>query len=129
MSTKIRRGDVYWAELPKLHESSIQYGVRPIIITSNDYANKFSSVIQYIPITTKVNKCKLPVHVLLDNKFLPIHSLALVEQEGCIDKHRIKEYICTLSNIELMDIDMAIMKQRGIDLYKIYKKNEQYNCA
>lgn len=122
----LKRGEVYWAELPKLENSRIQTGKRPIIITSNRFATEHSPVIQYIPITTQLKRTDLPVHVTLDESFLLKPSMALVEQEGLIDKHRLMERIGTLSNFDMMRIDMAIIKQRGIDVNKLIR---QYNYA
>ena len=113
--TTLKRGDVYWAKLPKLEDSRIQAGVRPVIVTSNAMALKHSPVIQYIPVTTEIKKTNLPVHVGLNNSFFPRPSMALVEQEGCIDKNRLMEKIGTLSEKDMLRIDRAILIQRGID--------------
>ena len=112
---ELKRGDVFWAKLPKLEDSRIQAGVRPVIITSNVMALKYSPVIQYIPVTTEIKKTSLPVHVGLNNGFFPRPSMALVEQEGCIDKNRLMEKIGTLSEKDMLKIDRAILIQRGID--------------
>lgn len=109
------RGDIFYARIPELENSRIQAGVRPVIITSNDMALKYSPVVQYIPITTQLKKTNLPVHVALNTDFLR-PSMALVEQEGCIDKHRLLEKVGTLSASDMFKIDRAILIQRGIDL-------------
>jgi mRNA interferase MazF len=129
---EIRRGEVYWAKIPKLEDSKIQAGVRPVIITSNEMAAKHSPVIQYIPVTTQTQKCRLPVHVILRTNIFPQPSLALVEQEGCIDKNRLMEKIGTLSEEDMLNIDRAIIKQRGIsfdDLLTIARNMKQYSYA
>lgn len=115
--TTLKRGDVYWAKLPKLEDSRIQAGVRPVIVTSNAMALKHSPVIQYIPITSEIKKTSLPVHVGLNNSFFPRPSMALVEQEGCIDKNRLMQKIGTLSERDMLKIDRAILTQRGIDVF------------
>jgi mRNA-degrading endonuclease toxin of MazEF toxin-antitoxin module len=112
---ELKRGDVFWAKLPKLENSRIQAGVRPVIVTSNAMALKHSPVIQYIPVTSEIKKTSLPVHVGLNNSFFPRPSMALVEQEGCIDKNRLMEKIGTLSEKDMLRIDRAILTQRGID--------------
>ena len=118
---ELKRGDVFWAKLPKLEDSRIQAGVRPVIVTSNAMALKYSPVIQYIPVTTEIKKTNLPVHVGLNNSFFPRPSMALVEQEGCIDKNRLMEKIGTLSENEMFKIDRAILTQRGINIYDMIK--------
>ena len=58
---KPRRLDIYWIDLGK-GNGSIQGGLRPCVVTTNDMANKFSPVIQVAPITSMTKK-KLPTHV------------------------------------------------------------------
>lgn len=118
---ELKRGDIFWAKLPKLEGSRIQAGVRPVIVTSNKMALKHSPVIQYIPITSEIKKTSLPVHVELNNSFFPRPSMALVEQEGCIDKNRLMERIGTLSKEDMFKIDKAILTQRGINIYDMIK--------
>lgn len=131
----LRRGDIYYAKLPVVDDnSSIQTGIRPVIITSNEMALKHSPVIQYIPLTSKTNKVKLPVHVIIDAPFLLRPSIALVEQEGCIDKSRLMEKIGTLSESDMFRIDCAILKQRGINVFNMCDtirnmKQKQYAIA
>ena len=120
----LNRGDIFYARIPKLENSHIQTGVRPVIITSNEMALKHSPVIQYIPITTKLNKNKIPVHVDLNTDFLR-PSVALVEQEGCIDKDRLLEKVGHLSESDMFEIDMAILRQRGINPKELIRNMQQ----
>jgi len=114
---EIKRGDIIWANLPELKDSKIQSGVRPVIITANNFAAEHSPVIQYVPVTTQIKRTDLPIHVLLEADCLYKPSMALVEQEGCIDKKRLMEKIGTLSEKDMFNIDKAILVQRGIDVY------------
>ena len=41
----IRRGDILWADLGMFPTTSVQGGVRPVIVVSNNKANTYSSVI------------------------------------------------------------------------------------
>lgn len=118
------RGDIFYARIPELKNSHIQTGVRPVIITSNQMALKHSPVIQYIPITSKLNKNKIPVHVDLNTDFLR-PSVALVEQEGCIDKDRLLEKVGHLSEDDMFKIDMAILMQRGINPNELIRNMKQ----
>lgn len=80
----------------KLSESrgSIQSGYRPVFILSNDKNNTYSPTINVIPITSKMNKRKLPVHVELWNfqrYGLNMPSTMMVEQTttvaiSCLDR-------------------------------------------
>ena len=121
----LKRGDIFYARIAELENSNIQTGVRPVIITSNEMALKHSPVIQYIPLTSRLSKNKLPVHVELNTDFLR-PSIALVEQEGCIDKNRLLEKVGSLDESDMYKIDVAILKQRGIDVIKLAKNMKQY---
>ena len=46
-------------------DGSVQTGYRPVFILSNDKNNTYSTTLNIIPITTKMNKRRLPVHVEL----------------------------------------------------------------
>jgi mRNA-degrading endonuclease toxin of MazEF toxin-antitoxin module len=119
---ELKRGDIYWAKLPKIEDSKIQSGVRPVIITSNQMALNYSPVIQCVPITSQIKKENLPVHVVLENECLFKPSMALVEQEGLIDKNRLLDYAGSLSDSDMLKIDIAIIMQRGININKIKNK-------
>ena len=45
----IRRGDILWADLGMFPTTSVQGGVRPVIVVSNNKANTYSSVITVVP--------------------------------------------------------------------------------
>lgn len=128
MELRLRRGDVFYADLPELEDSNIQQGKRPIIIVANEWALKYSPVIQYIPLTTKTNKSKIPVHVEVCAKFLK-PSVALVEQVGCIDKKRLLEKIGALSDGDMFKIDCALMRQLNINNVYGIKTQPQFAIA
>ena len=49
----IRRGDILWADLGMFPTTSVQGGVRPVIVVSNNKANTYSSVITVVPLTSR----------------------------------------------------------------------------
>lgn len=116
-----KKGDIYWAELPQLENSKIQAGYRPVVVTSNKFATEYSEVVQYMPLTTKIKRTDLPVHVVVTPSFLAKESMVLAEQEGIIDKHRLKEKIGTLSEDDIVKIDMAKIVQGGINISSVLK--------
>ena len=59
-------GELWLCYLPE-REGSIQSGYRPVFILSNDKNNTYAPTVNVIPLTTKMNKRKLPVHVELWN--------------------------------------------------------------
>lgn len=52
---KIRRGDIIIADLGQ-HETSIQSGIRPCVVMSNNMANRYSPVITVVSLTLKIHK-------------------------------------------------------------------------
>ena len=62
----IRRGDILWADLGMFPTTSVQGGVRPVIVVSNNKANTYSSVITVVPLTSRIYKKRyLPTHVFI----------------------------------------------------------------
>lgn len=55
---KIRRGDILYADLGGQYQGSMQGGMRPVVVVSNNMANKHSSVITVVPLSTKIFKKK-----------------------------------------------------------------------
>ena len=78
----IKRGEIYMTELPNIG-GSIQSGYRPVFILSNNKNNTYSPTLNIIPITSKMNKRRLPVHVELwsyQDYGLKTPSTMLIEQ-------------------------------------------------
>jgi mRNA interferase MazF len=80
--------EIWMADLGE-RSGSLQSGRRPVLIVSNDKNNKYSSVLNVIPMTTKMNKRNLPCHVEIYDyeKFgLNAPSTIMVEQLTVVDK-------------------------------------------
>ena len=81
----IKRGDIYWAKLAEQKDSNVICKTRPVIVVSNNTANRFSPILSVVPITGQKKKT-LPTHVEISGYGLPGTSIALIEQVICIDK-------------------------------------------
>ena len=67
MERKIKRGDIYYANLNPVIGSE-QGGTRPVLIISNDVGNKHSPTVIVAPITSRIHtKAKLPTHTLIND--------------------------------------------------------------
>ncbi len=86
-------GDIYMATLDTDSEGSLQSGMRPVLIVSNDKANEFSPVITIIPITSRLGKKRLPTHVYMTSCGLARPSIALAEQITSINKSRLTKKV------------------------------------
>ena len=68
------------------NKGSVQGGIRPVIVISNNVCNTHSPVIHIVPITSRT-KNKLPTHVTIDaSTGLKTESTALTEQSTLISK-------------------------------------------
>lgn len=111
-----KRGDIYMATLSKDEEGggSLQQGVRPVLIISNDKCNEHSSVITVVPFTSR-RKNPLPTHVLVKKCGLTSPSLVLAEQIMSLNKSRLKEKLGSISETEYVKkVDRAIKVQLGM---------------
>ena len=113
-SRVVKCGEIWMANLP-LQDGSIQGGHRPVFVISNDKNNKYSTVINVIPLTTKMNKRNLPCHVEIwdHNKYgLTAPSTLLVEQLTTTRKENLRYYMGEIKDIDmLMRICSAMRSQ------------------
>ena len=122
MDRKIRRGDIYYADLAE-GVGSEQHGHRPVLIIQNNIGNMFSPTTIVAALTTRIAKRdRLPTHVDLGGKFgLSDESFAMMEQIFTIDKQRLGEYVgtiwdeatlesierCIVTSLELRNVENA----------------------
>ena len=112
---EIKRGDIYFAVLDH-GIGSEQSGYRPVLVIQNNVGNQYSPTVIVAAITSKVSKKKLPTHIPLPEGFsgLPIYSVILLEQIYTIDKARLRNLICRISDGYMAKIDSALMCSLGI---------------
>ena len=123
MERKIKRGDIYYANLNPVIGSE-QGGTRPVLIISNDVGNKYSPTVIVAPITSRIHtKAKLPIHTLInDFEGLDKNSIILLEQVRTIDKQRLKQYLGMIPDniVERVDkalaISVALEKTKATDV-------------
>jgi mRNA interferase MazF len=127
MEMEIRRGDLFYINIPKdIEDPHKQTGIRPCIITSNDSNNKYCDRIHYIPLTTKLKKTELPVHVVLKSTRTAEPSMALCESLDSVDKSRVLEKVGHVSDEDMFWIEIALLKQQGIAPVMLFKNMKQY---
>jgi mRNA interferase MazF len=140
--SEVKCGDVVWAKIPKSEDpnSQVQSGWRPVLILGNPKGVKYSPVVQYVPITSQLKRTDLPIHVLIAG--LDKDSMCLAEQIGTIDKHNIRNKICTLSKETMTQIKAALLFQLFVEpddedvveaynniLDTVYNKRKSYAMA
>lgn len=57
-------GEIWMCQLAS-KDGSVQNGYRPVFILSNNKNNTYAPTLNVIPLTTKMNKRQLPIHVEL----------------------------------------------------------------
>jgi len=112
------RGDVIYVDLGQHPKSSVQSGIRPCIVVSNDKNNRYAKVLSICPCTCKIKD--IPVHVRLlpgDVKgYFEKESDFLAEQIVTVDKSRVISKVGHIPNDSkvMRAIDNAIRLQLGL---------------
>lgn len=121
-NVEVKCGDVVWANIPKSKDpnSNIQSGWRPILILGNPMGVKYSPTLQYIPITSKIKRTELPAHILITG--LEEDSMSLAEQINTIDRHNIRNKICSLSKESMDWIYVSMLAQLGANPSRLTSK-------
>lgn len=117
---KYLRGQMWWQKPSTIKQSGIQNDGRPVVIISNNSGNRFSPAITVIPFTT-ADKKPLPTHVKVlmeDGKV----STALCEQLRTISTDLLEDYIGTLDNTKLTEIEGATLIALGFKQPEIQKE-------
>lgn len=110
-----KQGELYWAKLPHIPGSSVQSGMRPIIVISNNTCNRYSATISAVPLTSKLKKRNLPTHVIFSGFGLPSQCTALAEQLMTIDQKALAERIGTIEDTDVFQkIKDAVKVQLAI---------------
>lgn len=113
----VQRFEIWFAELGDHYGSSVQSGSRPVLVISNDVANRFSSTLTVIPLTTVQKKLNLPTHIQIaeadcqminDHAYLR-NSVALAEQVTTIGKNALLNKLGSLtSTAKQREVEQAI---------------------
>ena len=113
-----RNGDIFMASLPEDTEGSIEAGESPVLIVSNNLANRYSPVINILPLTTSQTKAELPVHVAIEDCGLWAKSIVLAEQITSINKWRLLEKMGSIRQTryeqgvrEAMEIQLNLLRR------------------
>ena len=117
---EIKRGDIVYIDLEKLHNGSIQDGYRPCVIIQNNIGNKHSPCVIVCPLTSRGKK-SMPTHVDVGiEDGLYSDSVVLCEQIQTRCKSEIKtRAILHLSDSKMEEINKALAISIGLDLKEV----------
>ena len=117
-----QRGDIWFANLGTHPNSSVQGGIRPVIIVSNNIGNAHADTVNIVPMTRHLKKPELPCHTQLnpdsitDARQLLDTSMILAEQITTIGKNRLCNYVGKIADTAVLHrIDTAVAAQLGIE--------------
>ena len=111
---KIRRGDIYYADLRPVVGCE-QGGIRPVVILQNNTGNRFSPTTIAAAITSRDGKHPIPTHIHIDRQFHGLHrdSMILLEQVRTLDRKRLREYIGCLDFWQVCEIGKTTKPNRS----------------
>ena len=115
MNSKIKRGDIYYADLSPVVGSE-QGGLRPVLVIQNNIGNRFSPTVIIAAITSKISKPKMQTHVAVakSKDWLGKDSVILLEQIRTIDKRRLQRKITHLDDSIMNQVDHALEVSVGL---------------
>ena len=125
---EVKRGQMWWANIPKDRcNPHSQFGLRPVVIVSNDKGNLHSPNILVCTLTTQEDKYKF-IH---PNVMGVNHTLSYVqcEQIRVIDKEMLGEYIGKVREVEQKYIDKALSVAIDLNHYFYDSKESEDKIA
>ena len=119
---QIIRGDVIYIDLGQHPKSSVQSGVRPCVVVSNNTNNKYAKVLCVCPCTGNISKNYIPTHVVIEPEdvkgYFEKTSLLLAEQITVVSKNKVISKVGHIpEGSDVMEqINNAIARQLGFKL-------------
>lgn len=119
---KVERGDVLYVDFGKRIDGSVQAGIRPCVVVSNNISSNYSTTLCVCPFTTKIKYN--PVHVVIHTDevqgYLERDSDVLPEQIVTISKNKVLGKIGHINNNSstMKKINFVLAKQLGLEGYE-----------
>ncbi|MCM1530329.1 MAG: type II toxin-antitoxin system PemK/MazF family toxin [Alistipes sp.] len=118
-----KRGEVWFADLGRHPNSSVQGGCRPVIILSNNIGNEHADTVNIVPMTRHLKKPELPCHTeitpdhITDKRQYLGTSMVLAEQVTTISKYALRSYVGKIADSGVLSrIEQSVAAQLGIKL-------------
>ena len=117
---EISRGDIWMVDfgVPESVYDHKLHGTRPVVIVSNDRANRHSTVFHAVPLTSKIHKkTYLPTHIFISSfkaVGLRTDSIAQCEQLCDVNDTDLIEKIGRVSKTQLRQITKGMQVQLGM---------------
>ena len=117
---EIRRGDIWMVDFgaPEDEYDHKLHGIRPVVIVSNDSANRHSTVFHAVPLTSKIHKkTYLPTHIFISSYKavgLRTNSIAQCEQLCDVNYTDLIEKVGKVSQNQLRQITKGVQIKLGM---------------
>lgn len=117
---QIVRGDVVYVDLGQHSRSSVQSGMRPCVVVSNNKNNQYAKVLSVCPCTTRISKKYVPTHVQIEPQdvqgYFEKTSILLAEQIATVDKRKVISKVGHIpeGSEVMLRIDAAVQLQLGL---------------
>lgn len=111
---EVKRGRIFMVDLGELDGTSVEKGIRPVVVLQNDIGNRFSPTTIVAPITSKLSKHRLPTHVFMKEAMLDRYSIVMLEQIQTISKDKLQDYVCDVPEEEMKHIEWAAKVSLGM---------------
>ncbi len=112
----VRRGEVYWLELPPAIGSE-QAGRRPVLIIQNDIGNRTSSTTIVATLTSQSRQRVYPFHVPFTARETGLRhdGTVLCEQIQTVDQRRLNAPAGALNGDKMLEVDLAVHRSLGLE--------------
>ena len=103
-------GDIWWVSFDQASGGEIRKR-RPVVIISNNTANRFANRVQVVPISSRIEKL-YPCETLVQVQSRKCKAMA--DQLTTVSKHRLVGPLSTLTAQELERVETIIRLQLGL---------------
>lgn len=112
----MKRGEIWWADLPGSVASEPGYRRPLIIIQIDDFNRSRINTVVVVVLTTNIRLAEAPGNVLLKSEFtgLPKDSVANVSQVLTVDKSFLTEKAGKLRKMELQKVEAGLRLVLGL---------------
>lgn len=108
----IKNGDVYLIDLKDTY-CNVQNGLRPCLVIQNNCGNQHSPTVIVVPITSKLKKRNMPVHVVVEQNNNT--EMVLCECILTVSKEQIGRYLRTFDDSTMLKVIKALEVSLGFN--------------